>query len=163
VAHERVLFERVMERLTAGRLESQRLLVPLVIELAPSARQALTERVAELERLGFEIEPFGGAAIKVSSVPALLQTGDSANALKALAEDLEGLDRGAHVQEALRRVAATTACHAAVKANYPLTYEKMMHILDELRATAYSTVCPHGRPVLLRLTRREIEKNFERI
>ena len=58
---------------------------------------------------------------------------------------------------------ATTACHAAVKANYPLTYEKMMHILDELRATAYSTICPHGRPVMLRITRREIEKNFERI
>ena len=67
------------------------------------------------------------------------------------------------MQDALQRIAATTACHAAVKANYPLTYEKMMHILDELRATAYSTVCPHGRPVMLRLTRREIEKNFERI
>ena len=67
------------------------------------------------------------------------------------------------VQEALRRMAASTACHAAVKANDPLTYEKMAHILDELRATAYSTVCPHGRPVMLRLTRREIEKNFDRI
>ena len=96
-------------------------------------------------------------------MPALLEAEDSANALLALAEDLEGLDRGAHVQEALQRIAATTACHAAVKANYPLTYEKMMHILDELRATAYSTICPHGRPVMLRLTRREIEKNFERI
>jgi DNA mismatch repair protein MutL len=63
----------------------------------------------------------------------------------------------------IRRIAATTACHAAVKANAPLTYEKMAHILDELRATAYSTVCPHGRPVMLRLTRREIEKNFDRI
>ena len=67
------------------------------------------------------------------------------------------------MQDALQRIAATTACHAAVKANYPLTYEKMTHILDELRATAYSTICPHGRPVMLRLTRREIEKNFERI
>jgi DNA mismatch repair protein MutL len=96
-------------------------------------------------------------------MPALLSAEDSRTALVALAEDLEGLDRGAHVQEALQRIAATTACHAAVKANYPLTYEKMMHILDELRATAYSTICPHGRPVMLRLTRREIEKNFERI
>jgi len=64
---------------------------------------------------------------------------------------------------ALQRIAATTACHAAVKANDPLTYEKMSHILDELSATAHSTVCPHGRPVMLRLTRREIERNFERI
>ena len=96
-------------------------------------------------------------------MPALLSAEGSRTALVALAEDLEGLDRGAHVQEALQRIAATTACHAAVKANYPLTYEKMMHILEELRATAYSTICPHGRPVMLRLTRREIEKNFERI
>src|SRR5207248_3707725 len=110
-----------------------------------------------------EIAAFGGAAIKVTAVPALLNVEDSAKALAALAEDLEGLDRGAGVQHALQRIAATTACHAAVKANYPLTYEKMTHILDELRATAYSTICPHGRPVMLRLTRREIEKNFDRI
>jgi DNA mismatch repair protein MutL len=163
VAHERVLFERVMEKLTAGRLESQRLLVPMVLDLAPSAHGALVNRASELERLGFEIESFGAATIKVTAVPALLKTEDSSKALLALAEDLEGLDRGAHVQEALQRIAATTACHAAVKANYPLTYEKMTHILEELRATAYSTICPHGRPVMLRLTRREIEKNFERI
>jgi len=163
VAHERVLFERVMERLTSGRLESQRLLVPMVMDLTPSAQQALVNRVGELERLGFEIERFGNATIKVTSVPALLKIEDSSKTLLALAEDLEGLDRGAHVQDALQRIAATTACHAAVKANYPLTYEKMAHILDELRATSYSTVCPHGRPVMLRLTRREIEKNFDRI
>ena len=81
----------------------------------------------------------------------------------ALADDLEGLDKGAPMQEALRRIAALTACHAAVRANDRLTPEKMRHILEELRQTAYSTVCPHGRPVMLRLTRREIEKNFDRI
>jgi DNA mismatch repair protein MutL len=97
------------------------------------------------------------------AAPALLTAEDAGKALVALAEDLDGLDRGAQVQDALQRIAALTACHAAVKANYPLTYEKMTHILDELRATAYSTICPHGRPVMLRLTRREIEKNFDRI
>jgi DNA mismatch repair protein MutL len=163
VAHERVLFERVMERLTTGRFESQRLLVPIVMDLSPSACQALINRTTELERFGFELEGFGGATIKVTAVPALLKIEDCSKALLALAEDLEGLDRGAQVQDALQRIAATTACHAAVKANYPLTYEKMAHILEELRATAYSTVCPHGRPVMLRLTRREIEKNFDRI
>ena len=163
VAHERVLFERVMERLTAGRLESQRLLVPLLLDFAAPAYQALLGRAEELDRLGYELEPFGDATIKVNAVPGLIRTEDSSRALRALAEDLEGLDRGATLQDALQRIAATTACHAAVKANYPLTYEKMAHILAELRATAYSTVCPHGRPVMLRLTRREIEKNFERI
>jgi DNA mismatch repair protein MutL len=163
VAHERVLFERVMERLTAGRLESQGLLVPLVLEVSAAEHQSLVGRAPALERFGFEIESFGASAIKVTAVPALLDAGDSATALLALAHDLEGLDTGAHLQDAIQRIAATTACHAAVKANYPLSHEKMMHILDELRATAYSTVCPHGRPVMLRLTRREIEKNFDRI
>ncbi len=82
---------------------------------------------------------------------------------RALAEDLGWGDRGSRVEDGLRRIAATMACHAAVKANYPLTMEKMAHILDELRRTAYSTICPHGRPVMLRLTRREVEKNFQRI
>jgi len=163
VAHERVLFERVMQQLTSGPLESQRLLVPIVLEMSPAAHDVLVGRAGELTRLGFDVESFGDSAIKVGAVPALLGPEDCAKALNALADDLEGLDRGAHVQDALQRIAATTACHAAVKANYPLTYEKMTHILDELRATAYSTVCPHGRPVMLRLTRREIEKNFDRI
>jgi len=163
VAHERVLFERVMERLTAGAMESQRLLVPMILELPPAAHDTLIARTAELERLGFELESFGRNTISITAAPALLKTEESSKALQALAEDLERLDRGADVQQALKRMAATTACHAAVKANYPLSYEKMAHILDELRATAYSTVCPHGRPVMLRLTRREIEKNFERI
>ena len=164
VAHERVLFERIMQRLTGGALESQRLLVPMVLELPPAERGALLSRVRDLETLGFEVEEFGGeTTIKLTAVPALLPRDECETALRALAQDLEGLDRGLDIQEALKRIAATTACHAAVKANYPLTAEKMRHILEELRATSYSTVCPHGRPVMLRITRREVEKNFERI
>jgi DNA mismatch repair protein MutL len=163
VAHERVLFERVMEKLSSGRLESQRLLEPILVELSPEGRQALLSHAADLDRLGFGVDEFGGETLRVTGVPAVLGPEDAVTAIRALAEDLEGLDRGREVGDALRRIAATTACHAAVKANYPLTHEKMMHILEELRRTAYSTVCPHGRPVMLRLTRREIEKNFQRI
>jgi DNA mismatch repair protein MutL len=163
VAHERVLFERVMERLTDGALESQRLLVPMVLDLAPGERSALMTRAEQLRRLGFDVEEFGGDAVKVTAVPAILPRDECDAAIRAVSQDLEGLDRGLRVEEGLKRIAATTACHAAVKANYPLTMEKMRHILEELRATAYSTVCPHGRPVMLRITRREVEKNFERI
>jgi DNA mismatch repair protein MutL len=163
VAHERVLFEQVMERLTAGRLESQRLLEPLLVELSAGQRQTLGAHAPTLERFGFEVDEFGGDVIRLTAVPALLAPSDCEAAVRALADDLEGLDRGSTVEEALRRVAATMACHAAVKADYPLTLEKMRYILDELRRTAFSTVCPHGRPVVLRLTRREIEKNFQRI
>ena len=163
VAHERVLFERITERLTRGALESQRLLVPMLVDLPPAARQALTLHAADLERLGFELEEFGGEAIRVTACPALLEREACAAALRSLSQDLEGLDRGSGVDAAIKRIAATTACHAAVKANYPLTHEKMAHILEELRRTAYSTICPHGRPVMLRITRREVEKNFQRI
>jgi DNA mismatch repair protein MutL len=163
VAHERVLFERITDRLTRGRLESQRLLQPMVIEMSSAARQALVSRTADLERLGFELEGFGGDALRVSAFPALLTRQQCEAALRSLAEDLEGLDRASTVADAIKKIAATMACHAAVKANDPLTMEKMAHILEELRATAYSTICPHGRPVMLRLTRREVEKNFQRI
>jgi DNA mismatch repair protein MutL len=152
-----------MQKLTAGHLESQRLLVPMMLEVSPAAHETLLGRTAELDRLGFSVESFGPSTLRVTAVPSLLAIEDSARTLAALAEDLERLDTGATVQLALQRIAATTACHAAVKANDPLSYEKMAHILEELRATAYSTICPHGRPVMLRLTRREIEKNFDRI
>jgi len=140
-----------------------RLLTPIVLELSPGQRDALTQHAATLERFGMEIAEFGGGSLRLSAVPAVLEPRDCEAAIRALAEDLEGLDRGSPVEDALRRIAATMACHAAVKANYPLTLEKMRYILEELRRTAYSSVCPHGRPVVLRLTRREIEKNFQRI
>ena len=163
VAHERVLFERIVQRLTDGPLESQRLLEPMLIELSAAGRQAIAAHAAELERLGFELAEFGGDAVRVASFPALLRREECDATIRALAEDLEGFDRGSGADAAFKRVAATMACHAAVKANYPLTAEKMAHILDELRRTAYSTICPHGRPVMLRLTRREVERNFQRI
>jgi DNA mismatch repair protein MutL len=163
VAHERVLFEQVMERLTSDRLESQRMLAPILVELSPAQRDALKGHTAALERLGMEIEEFGGDSVRLTSMPALLATADCEAAIRALADDLEGLGAGPGADDALRRIAATMACHAAVKANYPLTLDKMRYILEELRRTAYSSVCPHGRPVVLRLTRREIEKNFQRI
>jgi DNA mismatch repair protein MutL len=163
VAHERVLFERITERLTSGRLESQRLLEPMLIELPAASRHALISHATELERLGFEIVEFGGDAVRVTAFPALLRREECPTALRALAEDLETSGNTATIDEAIKKIAATMACHAAVKANDPLTQEKMAHILDELRRTSYSTICPHGRPVMLRLTRREVEKNFQRI
>lgn len=163
VAHERVLYELIYERLTASALESQRLLTPLLIDMDPSQRAALAAHRADLVKLGFEVEEFGGDSVRVTAVPALLPRADVEPSLRALADDLDGFDRGSRVHDVLKQMAATMACHAAVKANDLLTPEKMRYILDELHRTAYSTVCPHGRPVVLRLTRREVERNFQRI
>jgi DNA mismatch repair protein MutL len=163
VAHERILFEQVMERLTSRALESQRLLTPIVLEASAGEHQALTTHAAALRRFGFELEDWGGSSVRIAAAPAILDWARAETALRAVALDLDGLAPGAGVDEALRRIAATMACHAAVKANDPLTREKMQYLLDELRRTSHSSVCPHGRPVVLRLTRREIERNFERI
>ena len=123
VAHERVLFERVMERLTDGRARA-----PAAARAAgasscrPAARQALRRRAAELERFGFEVEEFGGDSVRVTAVPALLDAGESVETRCGRSPRIStGSIAGAHVEEALKRIAATTACHAAVKANYPLT------------------------------------------
>src|ERR687897_1890591 len=93
VAHERVLFEQVMERLTSGRLEGQRLLTPILIELSPAQRQALQQHAATLDRFGMEIEEFGGDSLRLSAVPALLEPAECEAVVRALAEDLEGLSR----------------------------------------------------------------------
>jgi DNA mismatch repair protein MutL len=162
VAHERVLFERITDRLTSGRMDSQGLLEPMLVEVAADGHQALLAHTDDLARLGFELEDFGGDAIRVLACPALLSREESRTALLELAQDLDQLDHGSAVVDAVKRIAATMACHAAVKANYPLTHEKMLHILDGVRRTAYSTVCPHGRPVMFRLTRHELERWFER-
>lgn len=163
VAHERVLYERVMKRLTEGSLEGQGLLTPIVVELSPGQSGALAAHGEHLARFGFEVEAFGGGSVRIATVPSVLSVGEAETAVRALASDLEGFDDGAAVEEVLKRIAATTACHAAVKANDRLTQEKMLYLLEELRQTEYSTVCPHGRPVVLRLTRQEIERRFERI
>ena len=163
VAHERILFEQIAERLTTGRVEVQALLTPVVLELSTGEHQTLLSHAGELEKLGFECEDFGGNSLRITAVPALLDWKHVDAALRAVASDLDGLSPGASIDIALRQMAATMACHAAVKANDPLTREKMQYLLDELRRTSHSTVCPHGRPVVLRLTRREIERTFERI
>jgi DNA mismatch repair protein MutL len=162
VAHERILFEQISERLTTRPLESQRLLSPVVLELSAGEHQTLVSHAESLARFGFELGDFGGTSLRVSAVPGLLDWSRCEEALRAVAADLEGLSPAAGIEAALRQMAATMACHAAVKANDSLTREKMQYLLDELRRTSHSSVCPHGRPVVLRLTRREIERNFER-
>ena len=137
VAHERVLFERITERLTertAGESAAPR------ADAAWSCRRRAVRRcishAADLERLGFEIEEFGGDTVRVSAFPALLRREECRNrASRAGRRSRDGWDRRRRCDEAIKKIAATMACHAAVKANDPLTPEKMAHILDELRRT----------------------------
>ena len=162
VAHERILFEQVVAQLSTGPVAGQRLLTPIVVDLTSAQREALEARTVQLEQLGFQVRDFGGESIHIITIPGLLERSEAESTVRELAADAEGFDAGAKVNDVIRRLAATTACHAAVKANDRLTHDKMLYLLDGLRRTEYSTVCPHGRPVVLRLTRNEIENSFGR-
>ena len=154
VAHERMLFERITERLTSGPLESQRLLEPMLVEVAPEGHQALLAHAEDLGAPGVRgrgLRRRRGARVRLPG--AAQPRGEPRARCASWPRTWSSSIAGAAVVDAVKRIAATMACHAAVKANYPLTHEKMLHILDGVRRTAYSTVCPHGRPVMLRLTR----------
>jgi DNA mismatch repair protein MutL len=163
VAHERVLFEQHLEARRAGKIEAQRMLMPLVIELSP--RQIVTfEKIAEeLAANGFEVEPMGPKSVAIQAVPAGVIAPD---AEKLLTEILDGLDRenaAISIETLQAKIAASTACHAAIKINMPLEQSKMEWLLDALAKTDCPMSCPHGRPVVLRYSLKEIEKAFHRI
>ena len=163
VAHERVLFEQHLARRRAGKVEGQRLLVPLVLELAPR-QVVIFERIAEeLRENGFEVEPMGPRSVAIQAAPAGIS---SADAEKLLLEILEGIERESaaiSIETLQAKIAASTACHAAIKVNMPLDQAKMEWLLEELARTDCPMSCPHGRPVVLRYSVREIERAFKRI
>jgi DNA mismatch repair protein MutL len=163
VAHERVLFEQHLEARRAGKVEAQRMLMPLVIELSP--RQiVIYEKIAEeLSANGFEVEPMGPRSVAIQAVPAGVA---SADAEKLLTEILDGIERenaAISIDTLQAKIAASTACHAAIKVNMPLDQTKMEWLLAALAKTDCPMSCPHGRPVVLRYSVKEIEKAFHRI
>ena len=162
VAHERVLFEKTVRDRSAGRRQVQQLLMPLVLQLTPAQQATLEQLGKELEANGFEIEPFGPRTVAVKGAPA----GIAAQELDKMLRDLlDGLE-ASHVsplEDARGRVAASIACHAAIKINTPLDQAKMQWLLDALARTEAPMSCPHGRPVVLKYSLREILKAFHRL
>ncbi len=162
-AHERVRFERLLERASRHLVESQGLLSPVVVELAPSLRPVLDAHVDGLRELGFDVEPFGGGATRLLAVPAVLGTRDPGPALAAILRDLEERDAADWaVASARDRLAATLACYSAVRAGQPLGAEQMSAIVGDLFQTTHRTLCPHGRPTMLRVPREELSRWFGR-
>jgi DNA mismatch repair protein MutL len=162
VAHERVLFEIYLRQKLAGKLETQRLLMPIVVQLPPRQLVILDSIIPELAKNGFDVEPFGPKTIAIKTAPAILKP---AAVEKLLIELLDGLERETQVMniETLKKkIAATVSCHAAIKINTPLDETKMRWLVGELMKTDVPTVCPHGRPIILRYDLREIQKAFKR-
>jgi len=163
VAHERVLFERVLRQRAAQRVESQRLLLPLVIELTPAQQAVFSEIAEELGRNGFEAEPFGVRSVAVKIAPAGVDASQIEHMLNEIFDQLAREDQAINLEAVRTRIAASIACHAAIKVNMPLELNKMEWLLAELAKTQHPMTCPHGRPVVLRYSMTDIQKAFKRI
>jgi DNA mismatch repair protein MutL len=163
VAHERVLFEQHLEARRAGKVEAQRMLMPLVFELSP--RQIVTyEKIAEeLAANGFEVEPMGPKSVAIQAVPAGVAANDAEHLLTEIIDGIERENAAISIDTLQAKIAASTACHAAIKVNMPLDQTKMEWLLSALAKTDCPMSCPHGRPVVLRYSVREIERAFHRI
>jgi len=163
VAHERILFEQVLRQQAENRVERQQLLMPIVLDLT-AVQQIEYARIAdELNRSGFDTEPFGNRTIAVKAAPAGIGPGDIERLVYEILEIAEGELRKLSLDDLRRGMAATIACRAAIKVNMRLDQSKMEWLLHALAATACPMSCPHGRPIALRYSMREILKSFHRI
>jgi len=163
VAHERVLFERVLKQRTAQKVESQRLLMPIVLELSPAQQAVFTEISDELQHNGFEAEPFGARSVAVKVAPAGVEASAVEHMLHELLDQFSREEQSLNLEKIRARIAASIACHAAIKVNMPLEQNKMEWLLSELAKTDHPMSCPHGRPVVLRYSVKDIQKAFKRI
>jgi DNA mismatch repair protein MutL len=163
VAHERVLFEKVLKQRAKQQVESQRLLMPIVIELTPAQQAVFSEISDELQKNGFEAEPFGARSIAVKIAPAGLEASEAEHMLHELLDQFSREEQALNLDQIRGRIAASIACHAAIKVNMSLEQNKMEWLLSELAKTDCPMSCPHGRPVVLRYSMKDIQKAFKRI
>jgi DNA mismatch repair protein MutL len=163
VAHERILFEKVLKQRAAGNVEVQRLLMPLILQLTAEQQIEFARIADELESMGFEAEPFGNRTVAVKAAPAAIGPADLEKVLFEVLEIAEGELRGVSLDDVRRGIAASIACRAAIKVNMRLDQNKMEWLLRSLAATDCPMSCPHGRPIALQYSMREILRAFHRI
>jgi len=163
VAHERVLFEKILRQRSAQKVESQRLLMPLVLELTPAQLAVFEEICNELNQNGFEAELFGTRSVAIKVAPAGVDAAQVEHMLHELFEQFAKEDQALNLEKIRARIAASIACHAAIKVNMPLEQNKMEWLLAELAKTECPMSCPHGRPVVLRYSMKDIQRAFKRI
>ncbi|TLM67902.1 MAG: DNA mismatch repair endonuclease MutL [Deltaproteobacteria bacterium] len=161
-AHERIGFEKLRRQLQAAGIERQRLLFPLVIECDHRQAAVVAERLDDFARLGFELEAFGGRSFSLLAIPQLLAGADAGQLVLDMAEELAQIGRGTTLDAAVDQVLMRLACHAMIRAHQPLARPEMEALLGELAAIDFGSHCPHGRPVIRRLGRSEIERFFHR-
>jgi DNA mismatch repair protein MutL len=163
VAHERILFERVLKQRASGAVETQRLLMPIIFTLTAGQQIDYARIADELRAAGFETEPFGNRTIAVKSAPAAIGAADLEQILFEILEIAEGEMPGRSLDDLRREICAGIACRAAIKINTRLDAAKMDWLLRALSETDCPMSCPHGRPIAMHYSTREILKAFHRI
>ncbi len=163
VAHERVLFEKILRQRLANSPERQQMLMPLLVELTPSQMAVFAEISDELNHNGFEVEPFGARTLAVKTTAAGVSPAEVEHLLHEILEQFEREEQSLNLEKIRTQIAASIACHAAIKVNMPLEQNKMEWLLQELAKTDCPMSCPHGRPVVLRYSVRDIQRAFKRI
>ncbi|HEY2526062.1 MAG TPA: DNA mismatch repair endonuclease MutL [Candidatus Binataceae bacterium] len=161
-AHERLVYERMKRELAQGRVATQPLLIPEVVELDSGDVERIVARSEELLELGLAIESFGPDAVLVREAPALLGAADLKALVRDLADDIAETGAALSLREKLENVSATLACHMSVRAGRRLTGEEMNALLREMERTAHSGQCNHGRPTYVELKLADIERLFGR-
>ena len=162
-AHERVLFERHVRARREKKVEGQRLLMPVVIELKPGQQAVYQEIAEELAENGFEVEPFGQRTVAVKSAPAEIRADDVERLLLELLDSVGEESQSLSLDDLRRKIAASVSCHAAIKIHMRLEQSKMAWLLRALRESQAPMTCPHGRPIVLRYGLKELQKAFKRI
>jgi DNA mismatch repair protein MutL len=167
VAHERILFEKILRERQVEKVQRQRLLMPLLVELKPWQMVTFAQIAEELERNGFEAEPFGPHTLAVKAAPVGLEGPALERMLAEVIEQFADASTELAQKEDLttlrRRIAASIACHSAIKINTPLDPVRMEWLLLELARTEHPTSCPHGRPIALLYSWKDIQRAFHRI
>jgi DNA mismatch repair protein MutL len=162
VAHERILFDKFRKSETDRQIESQNLLLPETIDLTPAQSEAFKLIEDDLESLGFGLMRLSGRTVAIKSVPTDLPASEARNLFAEILDTIDAEKRGGAKSTLRDDIAASLACRAAVKINMKLTPEKMRWLIDRLLLTTSPTTCPHGRPVILRLAMKDIERGFHR-
>ena len=167
VAHERVLFEKILRDRQVEKVQRQRLLMPMLVELKPQQMVVFASIANELERNGFEVEPFGPQTLAVKSAPVGLEGAALermlAQVIEQSAADPDEVKQNEDLTALRTRIAASIACHSAIKVNTPLDQTRMEWLLQELAKTEHPTSCPHGRPIALQYSWKDIQRAFHRI
>jgi DNA mismatch repair protein MutL len=162
-AHERVAFEKLRRQMEDGKVETQSLLIPQTVELTAGEVMLLEQKLEVLERFGFLLEPFGPNAYAITAAPALLPEGDYSLVVRQMVSELAEVETSAKLRQHLEDRLATIACHSVIRANRALERDEMRALLEDLDRIEFATQCPHGRPVLIEISRDELDRMFKRI